>query len=59
LRMSPNLNIPVTYCHGTMIVEKKIRRRITEALGAMAGFKKIRTSKEISVKTQFKKNCYR
>jgi len=33
--------------------EKKIRRRIAKALGAMARFKKIWTSKEISVKTKF------
>jgi len=32
---------------------KEIRRRIAKALGAMAGFKKIWMSKEISVKTKF------
>jgi len=30
---------------------KEIRRRIAKALGAMAGFEKVWTSKEISVKT--------
>jgi len=32
---------------------KEIRIRIAKALGAMAGFKKVWTSKETSVKTKF------
>jgi len=32
---------------------KEIRRRIAKTLGTMAGFKRIWTSKDISVKTKF------